>query len=108
MMRILDPRRWFSNAPIDEFGRALARELSARYTLEMDQSGRDKKSEKKLGRALNLVYGRAREFKRENRLGVYRKARLGNAFRWELKEMGYREAFIEQATKGLVLNISQD
>jgi hypothetical protein len=40
-------------------------------------------------------------------LGVYKKARLGNTFRWELEEMGYSEKFIELATEGLIVYITR-
>ena len=41
----------------------------------------------------------------EKHLGVYRKARLGNTFRWELTEMGYSKPFVEKATEGLIVYI---
>ena len=34
---------------------------------------------------------------------TYKKARLANAFKWELKELGYSEKFVEVATEGLVV-----
>lgn len=88
---------------IDEFSRELAAEFARRYPLELGAAS-DKKREKKLGRALNHVYKRAGEFARERSLGVYGTARLGNGFKWALREMGYRKEFIDEATKGLVLN----
>jgi hypothetical protein len=43
----------------------------------------------------------------EHKLGVYKKARLGNTFRWELEDRGYSKAFIETATEGLVVYLSR-
>ncbi|MDX1432326.1 MAG: hypothetical protein R3286_07730 [Gammaproteobacteria bacterium] len=102
---MLNPLRWLPGKDIDEFSRALAHDLAARYSLAMANAAPGKKSEKKLGRALSHVYARAREFRAARRLGVYGTARLGNSFKWELKEMGYRPAFIEEVTKGLILNV---
>lgn len=102
---MLKALRWLPGKDIDDFSRALARDLAARYSLEMANGPQGKKSEKKLGRALSHVYARAREFRAARRLGVYGTARLGNAFKWELKEIGYRSAFIEEVTKGLILNV---
>ena len=41
-------------------------------------------------------------FKNEHKLGVHKKARLGNTFRHELETLGYSTTFIETATEGLV------
>lgn len=102
---MLNPLRWFPNREIDDFSRALARELAERYTVAMADGPSDKKTDKKLGRTLNLVYARARDFRRERRLGVYGTARLGNSFKWELREMGYPSAFVDEATRGLILSV---
>jgi hypothetical protein len=96
-----------SNEAIDAFSRDLVRELTERYTREMDTRALDTKSERKLGRALNKVYSKARDFRDAHDLGVYGKARLGNTFKWELKELGYGEAFVEDATKGLVVSLGR-
>jgi hypothetical protein len=57
-------------------------------------------------RALESVYAQAREYRVQPPLGVYKKARLGNTFQWELKDKGYSEAFVDETTKGLVLSLS--
>jgi hypothetical protein len=99
---------WLQGKHIDAFSRELAQEFARRYSLEMAQEPPDKKMGRKLDRALTVVYRQAREFRKDRRLGVYGTARLGNGFKWELKEMGYRQDFIEQATKGLILNVRGD
>ncbi len=96
---------WLRGKHIDEFSRELAREFASRCPLEMFKGSHDKKQEKKLGRALNHVYRQAREFRQDRRLGVYGTARLGNGFKWELRELGYAHNFIEEATKGLILSV---
>jgi hypothetical protein len=96
---------WLRGKHIDTFCRDLAQEFAKRYPLEMAAHTPDKKSEKKLGRALNYVYKQAGEFRAARRLGVYGTARLGNGFKWELKELGYRTELIEEATKGLILSV---
>ncbi len=102
-----NPLKHLPNKHIDEFSRSLARELSERFPLELESQTSNKKSDKKLGKALNGIYSKARDFRVDNKLGVYGKARLGNTFRWELKEMGYGGGFVEEATKGLVVSISR-
>lgn len=102
---MLNPFRWKPNREIDAFSRELARELAERCTAEMAARPAGKKGQKKLGRALDRIYSRARQYCREHRLGVYGTARLGNTFKWELREMGYDGAFVEEATKGLILSM---
>jgi hypothetical protein len=104
----MSPLNWLGNKDLDEFAKSLAGELAQRFTLEMDRASSDKKTEKKLGTALNGVYAKAQTYRNEHKLGVYRKARIGNTFKWELKERGYSEAFVDEATKGLILSLSRN
>jgi hypothetical protein len=98
----------FSNAEVDAFAKSLAREIAERCAPGEAERPEDKRGRRRLTRTLESVYSKAREYRREHRLGVYRKARLGNTFKWELKELGYGEQFVEETTKGLVLSISRD
>jgi len=102
---MFNPLNWLQGKHIDEFSCELAREFASRYPLKIAKGSPDKKQEKKLGRALNYVYRQAREFHQDRRLGVYGTARLGNGFKWELREMGYQHDFIEEATNGLILSV---
>lgn len=96
-----------STKDLDEFSRSLARELSRQFESDERKGPPDKKAERKRSKALDRIYAKALEFKVENKLGVYGKARLGNTFKWELKELGYEDAFVDEATKGLLLNLSR-
>jgi len=98
-------RRGPSKAEIDEFSHALVRHLVEHMPRERD-AGNAKKAQRKLTRALDAVYAQARAYGADNHLGVYGKARVGNAFKWELKELGYASEFIEEATRGLILAVS--
>ncbi|NIM28564.1 MAG: hypothetical protein GWN21_14900 [Gammaproteobacteria bacterium] len=102
---MFNPLHWLPGRQIDDFSRELAAQLASRYPPELSSATPSKKRDKKLGRALNHVYRQARDFTRERRLGVYGRARLGNGFKWELREMGYQQAFVEDATKGLILQV---
>ena len=64
-------------------------------------------SEKRLSGILEEVCNKALAFKNQHKLGVYKKARLGNTFRWELEERGYSKMFIETATEGLVVYLAR-
>ncbi len=102
---MFNPLNWLQGKHIDSFSAELAHEFASRYPLEMAEKKPDKKLENKLGRALDYAYRRAGEFRRDRRLGIYGTARLGNGFKWQLREMGYRHEFIEEATKGLILSV---
>ena len=101
---------FFSNKEIDAFSRSLAQEVGTRFPVGMERKINDKKDRKtkrNLARTLQSVYTKAHEFRQAQRLGVYGKARLGNTFKWELREMGYEPDFVEEATKGLIIETSR-
>jgi hypothetical protein len=96
-----------SSKDVDTFAVGLAEDLAKRYPPALDKGSERKISQKRLTTILEDIFGRAIEFKSQHKLGVYKKARLGNTFRWELQEMGYSEKFVEMATEGLVVYITR-
>ena len=103
-MGILDR---FSNKDVDQFAKSLAVEISKRYPPSLDQAKEKKISQNRITRVLEDVFNKATAFKAEKHLGVYRKARLGNTFRWELTDLGYSKPFVEMATEGLIVYITR-
>lgn len=95
-----------SGKDVDQFAKTLAQNLAKRYPPALDKGGERKISQKRLTAILEDTFNRAMEFKQQNKLGVYKKARLGNTFRWELQEIGYSEKFIEVATEGLIVYVA--
>ena len=96
-----------SGKQVDEFAKTLAQELAKRYPPALDKGGERRISQKRMTTILEDTFNRAAEFKKQHRLGVYKKARLGNTFRWELEETGYSKKFIELATEGLIVYITR-
>ncbi len=96
-----------SGKEVDRFAKKLAEEVSKQYPPALDKGGERTLSEKRLTRILEEVCKQAAAFKEEHKLGVYKKARLGNTFRWELEELGYSKKFIETATEGLVVYLTR-
>ena len=97
-----------SGKDVDQFAKGLAQDIAKRYPPAMEKGSAERKiSQKRLATILEDAYGKATEFKNQHKLGVYKKARLGNTFRWELDELGYSKNFIETATEGLVVYISR-
>lgn len=92
---------------VDGFAKTLAQELAKRYPPALDKDSERKISQKRLTMLLEGTFNRAAEFRKQHKLGVYKKARLGNTFRWELQEMGYSQKFIEAATEGIIVYITR-
>jgi hypothetical protein len=97
----------FSSKDIDQFAKSLAVEISKRYPPSLDKAKEKKISQNRISRVLEDAYNKAVEFKSDKQMGVYRKARLGNTFRWELNELGYSKPFVEMATEGLIVYITR-
>ena len=96
-----------SGKEVDTFAKSLAQEVAKRYPPALDKAGQRRLSEKRLAEILEGVVKKAVQFKDEHKLGVYKKARLGNTFRWELDELGYSKKFIEVATEGLIVYLTR-
>ena len=88
-----------SSKQVDEFAKGLAQEIAKRYPPTMDKGSAERKiSQKRLTTILEEAFNKAAEFRNRHKLGVYKKARLGNTFRWELTET---------ATEGLIVYVSR-
>jgi len=96
-----------SSKQVDEFAKELASGIAKRYPPALQNRPDRALSVARVSKILEDSFSRAAEFQRTHKLGVYKKARLGNAFRWEMKELGYGERFIELATEGLIVFISR-
>jgi hypothetical protein len=95
-----------SGKEVDEFAKSLVEEVLHEFPPQKTgQKGR-KHSAKKVAGTVGRIIGRAVAFKREHRLGIYKTARLGNTFKWELKERGYDSQFIDAIMQDLVVRLS--
>jgi hypothetical protein len=98
-----------SSKQVDEFAKDLARQLAKQCPPEASASGGGKPTvtPRKLVATLEDVCRKALDFRKEHKLGIYKKARLGNTFRWELTELGYDRQFAEDVTQRLVVYIAR-
>lgn len=91
--------------------KALARELTQRLVKEVPpgliENKRKLLSVNKVTRLLETSFQTATDFQLENKLGFIGRAALANAFKWELKESGYPDDFVEVATEGLVVALAK-
>ena len=97
--------KFFDTRELQEFAEALAGDLGRRFP-PASEARTDAGAKAQLGVILQGLSARAMRYQEEKRLGVYRKAKLGNVFRWKLKELGYSDKFCEDATRQIVARIA--
>lgn len=90
-----------SRKKVDEFAIGLASEFTRLCPVSGKQSGRPL-SEQTIDRALSGIYARARSFRQENRLGIFKRARLAKVFQAELLKQGHKADLVGRVTTALV------
>ena len=97
----------FGPSSTDEFAKNLAQDIAKRYPPAIANNPEQMVSQKRLTAILEDAFNKARQFNSDNRLGMFKKASLGNTFKWELKEMGYDKKFVDMATEGLIVYLTK-
>jgi hypothetical protein len=98
---------WFSTREVDELAAAIAADLVKRVPPAALES-HTRKAAQRLRNTHEAIFARAARFARTHPLNVYKRARLGNQFRWALKEAGYPPEFVESWTYELAIQITLD
>ena len=91
---------------IEAFANLMANDLGRRFPPNSEER-QDKGAKNQLASITDRLYAQALQFRQSKKLGVYGKAKLGNAFRWRLKEIGYSDAFIQDVTHRLVVYLAK-
>lgn len=94
---------WFSSTESVRFGKELAS-----FVLEelSDATGKaDAKFTAKAEKALLRADQRVREFKARERMNVYKKAKLANAFLWTLRDSGCSQEYADKLTDWLSVRL---
>ena len=94
---------WLDAAAAKAFGADLARFYIER--IPVDSKVNDKKFALKSKEVFDKMALRIAQFKEGNRLNTYKKAQLGNAFKWGLRDAGYDAAYIDRLTEWLVTRL---
>lgn len=97
--------QWFDTREVDELARSIAAELVKRAP-PSSLEAHTKKAADRLRNTHDAIFSRAGKFARTHKLNIYTKARLGNQFRWALREAGYPREFVEAWTYEIVLLIA--
>jgi hypothetical protein len=90
---------------LEEFAAGLAADLARRFP-PASEARTDPGAVHQIKVILEGLAARAVRYHEQHKLGVYKKAKLGNVFRWKLQELGYSTAFAERATKELVTRLA--
>lgn len=97
-----------SGKQVDTFATGLARSLAQQCPPQPGETGgRPAVAPHKLMATLDEICREALGFRNLHKLGIYKKARLGNTFRWELTALGYEKRFVEEVTQRLVVHIAR-
>ena len=99
-------RDWLQRKDIEAFATTLADDFGRRFPPKSEQRT-DKGVKNQLASITDGLYAQAVRFRSEKRLGVYGKAKLGNVFRWQLRELGYSESFADEITRGLIVTLAR-
>ena len=81
--------------------------LRAVVSPKLMAEGKTVMSAKKISRALERIYEIARNYQSRRKAGAVRRAVFANKFKWELKESGYPESFVDVAVEGLLVELGK-
>ena len=93
---------WFNASEAKDFGAALANFYIEKLPPDTPTK---KNQEKKQQDVINKMLLQISQFKRNNKLNTYKKAQLGNTFKWTLKNAGYPPTLINALTTQLMLHL---
>lgn len=95
----------FNTRELEDFATSLANDLGRRFPPK-SEARTDAGAVNQLKVILEGLGMRAVRYSKEHKLGIYRKAKLGNTFKWRLQELGYSAPFAERATKEIVTRVA--
>ena len=90
---------------LEQFATGLANDLGRRFP-PVSEKRTDPGAKHQIKVILEGLGARAVRYQGEHKLGIYKKAKLGNVFKWKLRELGYSEDFAERATKEIVTRLA--
>jgi hypothetical protein len=95
----------FKTRELEEFAVGLAADLGRRFP-PASEARTDAGAQHQIKVILEGLAARAIRYREQHKLGLYKKAKLANAFKWKLKELGYSSAFIDRAVKEIATRLA--
>jgi hypothetical protein len=96
----------FSPSSLDALVKGLVQGIVTRYPPVIANYPEQPVSRERIEEILEEIFASAFQSHRENRIGLFGRTRLRSAFRWELRETGYDEKFVDFAVEKLVEQIT--
>jgi hypothetical protein len=93
--------KWFDASKAEEFGKTLAQFFIERIP-RPSSDGKKVPLDKQFA-TVDKLYLKVDQFKLDNKLNIYQKAKMANAFKFELLTAGYDPKLVDQLTSGLLL-----
>lgn len=95
----------FDTKELESFAVSLAEDLGRRFP-PASEGRTDPGAKHQIKVILEGLAARAVRYREQNKLGIYKKAKLANVFRWKLTELGYSKDFVERAAKEIATKIA--
>ena len=88
---------WIDASEAIAFAKGIARDVVLLFPVN-PQKGKpaSTKADLKRRKKLDALIGRTHAFARTHKLNVYKKAKFLNTLKWELREAGHEDAFIDE------------
>ena len=96
---------FFDTRELEGFATALAEDLGRRFP-PASEARTDPGAKHQITVILEGLAARAVRYHDEHRLGIYKKAKLANVFKWKLTELGYSVDFVDRATKEVATRLA--
>jgi hypothetical protein len=93
---------WFDAHEAQQFGTTLAEFFIERIPAEV--SGGNNKSMEKKREVVQKMLQQIEIYKINNKINLYKKAKLANAFKWKLLDAKYPTEFVDELTTTLLVN----
>jgi len=101
----MTPFKFWDTRDLEEFATNLALDMGRRFP-PASEARTDDGAKRQVKVIIEGLAARAVRYHEQQKLGVYRKAKLANVFKWKLRELGYTPEFAETATKELVTHLA--
>ncbi len=95
--------KWFDATGAEQFGVALAEKYHERRFILENKQRNSQRAEEKLRDLMAELLIEAVRFNAENKLNMYKKAQLGNKFKWKMLDLGYEKGEVDLLVKDLLL-----
>ncbi|MEK7403177.1 MAG: hypothetical protein AABZ80_12550 [Gemmatimonadota bacterium] len=97
--------RFFKNKEIEDFAQSMAEHFAKRCPPNL-QDDESPATTHQRDAAMHTIYSELGGFRKRVRLGVFRKALLANTLKWELKERGYKSAFVNAMVYDMLVSLA--